>query len=87
MSILTKLHSIAVAFDQAAGTLLPGGRDDETISARAGRLRFERPYSWGVLARTLDTISPGHCERAIAHDKQRALDVASIEKQAEDEGL
>jgi hypothetical protein len=78
---------VAVAFDQAAGTLIPGGRDDETISARAGRLRFEHPYSWGLLARALDTISPGHCERAIEHDRQRAEAVAKLEEESEKEGL
>lgn len=87
MSIGTKIHNVLVAVDQAAGTILPGGLPDETISARSGRLQFAHPYTWGLLAKALNTISPGHTERAIVNDRLRAEKVAAIEKQAEKEGL
>jgi hypothetical protein len=75
-----------VGFDQFANVVI-GGTNDETISARAGRLRFLHPYTWGFLAKALDIIQYQHVEGAITHDEQRAEEVVKEEKRAETEGL
>lgn len=77
---------VLVAFDQFANVVI-GGSPDETISARSGRLQFQYPWTWGVLARLLNTVQPGHTEGAIEHDEGRAEEVVLKEKDAEKEGL
>lgn len=53
------LKTILIAFDQFAGSFIPGAYADETISSRAFRedWRFQRVINW--LFR-----DPAHCEDA-----------------------
>lgn len=56
------LKDVLIAADQLANALI-GGCPDETISARAWRLR-QRP-AWGVTRHVIDTLfwfDPSHCE-------------------------
>lgn len=76
MNIYVK--NILIAIDRTGNVLLLGD-PDETISARAGRIRNSYPYSWGVLATILDWIKPKHVENAIIHDEERAEYTASVE--------
>ena len=55
-----------LGLDQFANTII-GGDPDETISARAGRLR-NRP-GWKQLAWTLDKIEKNHTVNAIMHER------------------
>ena len=55
------LKQVAIAVDQLANTLL-GGQPDETLSARAWRLR-NKPY-WKTFRKIIDFIffwDPDHC--------------------------
>jgi hypothetical protein len=62
MGLRTYLVNVLIGVDQLGNTLL-GGYPDETISARAGRLRA-RPF-WKQLAWLLDKIQYMHVERAV----------------------
>lgn len=64
MKYVTK---VLLGLDQFANTII-GGAPDETISARAGRLK-NRPF-WKQLAWTLDKIQPNHVENAIASERE-----------------
>lgn len=57
---------VLLGFDQFINTLI-GGEPDETISARAGRLRNR--VCWKQLAWCLDKIQPNHVEQAILHER------------------
>jgi hypothetical protein len=63
---MKRITRILLGLDQFANTLI-GGMPDETISARAGRLRNRA--GWHQLAWVLDKIQPNHVEAAIEHEK------------------
>ena len=46
----------AVALDQLANTMIPGGMADETLSARAYRMREKKQRYWGWLANAIDAL-------------------------------
>lgn len=56
---------VLLGLDQFANTII-GGAPDETISARAGRLRSRQ--GWKQLAWALDHLQPNHVEEAIKHE-------------------
>lgn len=53
---MSQLHQIAIAFDQFLNTLIPGGMADETLSARAHRMRMKEQKVWGWLADEIDML-------------------------------
>ena len=69
---------VLVAVDQLANAIL-GGMADETLSARAHRMRAKGQAVWGWTATAIDALffwqrNPGHCERAhLAEVKRRQL--------------
>lgn len=65
------MKQIAIALDQLANTMM-GGWADETLSARAWRLR-DRPL-WNALRRLIDIAffwQRGHCRAAYDAELQR----------------
>lgn len=67
------LTNIAIAFDQLLNTLL-GGRADETLSARAYRMREKKQRVWGWTADAIDALffwQDGHCESAYISEIER----------------
>ncbi len=67
---------VVIALDQLANSMIPGGYADETLSARAHRMRVKRQRVWGWTADALDTVffwqrGPGHCERAYLSEVRR----------------
>lgn len=63
---------VLLGLDQFANTII-GGAPDETISARAGRMKCQdglvcrlwwKPLAWG-----LDKLQPNHVEEAIIHER------------------
>lgn len=85
MPLLTKQHppiSTLLALDKAGNTLLWSrydkellgngwGSPDETLSGRAGRLRYVSRF-WALLAWCLDHIQAYHTSKAIDDDEVRA---------------
>lgn len=69
MKYITK---VLLGLDQFANTII-GGAPDETISARAGRLRNQPGLVsrlwWTPLSKILDRIQPNHVELAIEHEE------------------
>ena len=70
------LFQNAVALDQLANTMIPGGMADETLSARAYRMREKGQRYWGWLANAIDALffwqrAPRHCERAYRSEVER----------------
>ena len=57
---------VLLGLDQFCNTII-GGAPDETISARAGRLRCHN--GWKQLAWVLDHIQHNHTEEAICHER------------------
>ncbi len=47
---------VLIAVDQLLNTLIPGGWADETLSARAHRMRVKRQKYWGWTADAIDTL-------------------------------
>lgn len=67
---------ILIAIDQLINTLVPGGMADETLSARAYRMREKSQPYWWWLADLIDWLffwqkNPGHCERAYIAEVKR----------------
>lgn len=65
--MLRQLKQIAIAFDQLLNTLIPGGMADETLSARAHRMRMKKQRVWGWTASAIDLLffwQDGHCEQS-----------------------
>ena len=65
------LLQIAIAFDQLLNAML-GGMADETLSARAHRMREKGQRYWGWTANAIDALffwQPGHC--ALAYEWER----------------
>ena len=70
------LFQIAVALDQLANSVIPGGWADETLSSRAHRMRAKRQRVWGWTAAAIDALffwqrRPAHCERAYNAEADR----------------
>lgn len=64
---------LLIAFDQFANVLL-GGLADETLSARAHRMRVKGHRWWGWTAGFIDRLffwQRGHCEAAHASELMR----------------
>jgi len=80
MKYITK---VLLGLDQFANTVI-GGAPDETISARAGRLR--KRFFWKQLAWTLDHIQPNHTEQAICHERDGSQQDPFYEDVYDDEG-
>jgi hypothetical protein len=80
------ISNLLVGLDQFGNTLI-GGSPDETISARAGRLRIKHPYTWGALAWALDKVQTKHVQDAIINAGDRAEGIVKVEDKAEKKGL
>lgn len=66
---------VLIGVDQLGNTLI-GGASDETISARAGRLREKNPVA-AATCTVLDVIDKDHCDTAIESERtQRHQDRA-----------
>lgn len=68
------LFQILIALDQLANTLL-GGQADETLSARAHRMRLKRHKWWGWTASAIDLLffwQKEHCKAAYESELSRA---------------
>lgn len=64
---------VAIAIDQLANTLL-GGDADETLSARAHRMRVKGHRYWGWTAAFIDTLffwDKHHCLKAYQSEQAR----------------
>ena len=60
------MRQVAIAIDQLLNTCL-GGMADETLSARAHRMREKGQRYWGWTAGAIDRLffwQPGHCRLA-----------------------
>ena len=84
--ISTYFYNLLLGLDRFGNVILAGD-PDETISARAGRLRYTHRWTWGVLAWLLDTLQRGHVEGAIEGDELRAEHTEDVEEAAEKKGL
>lgn len=65
---------IAIALDQLANALVPGGYADETLSSRAHRMRAKGQRFWGWTANAIDMLffwQPGHCEKSWRQEVER----------------
>ena len=61
---------VLIALDQLLNTLL-GGMADETLSARAHRMREKGQRYWGWTANAIDALffwQPGHCK--LSHEDE-----------------
>lgn len=79
-ALLFYLRQILLAFDQLLNTLIPGGMADETLSARAHRMREKGQSVWGWTADFIDLIffwqkdeegKRNHCQRSYQSEKER----------------
>ena len=59
--------NLLIAIDQLFNTLL-NGDPDETISSRAGKLRYRKLWA-KYLCLVLDKIDKNHCEKSIEEDE------------------
>lgn len=62
-----------IALDQLINTLI-GGMADETLSARAHRMRSKGQRYWGWTAASIDAIffwEDGHCKKAWLSEMER----------------
>ena len=71
----TYLMQNLIALDQQLNAIL-GGMADETLSARAHRMREKKQRYWGWLANAIDALffwqrAPRHCERAYLSEVER----------------
>lgn len=55
-TVIVQLHQMVVAFDQFLNTCIPGGMADETLSARAHRMREKKQKYWGWTANAIDLL-------------------------------
>ena len=68
------LFQNAVALDQLANTMIPGGMADETLSARAYRMREKKQRYWGWLANAINLAffwQDDHCKLAFEGELRR----------------
>jgi hypothetical protein len=64
-----KPKQILIALDQLVNTML-GGWADETLSSRAWRFRFRRPWIY----KTVDSVffwDANHCEKSYVSERER----------------
>jgi len=69
------MKQILIALDQLANTLIPGGYADETLSARAHRMRVKGQPYWGWLARAINLLffwQEDHCQGAWLEETRRS---------------
>lgn len=67
------MMQVAIAFDQLFNALT-GGMADETLSARAHRMRVKQHRWWGWTAKAIDMLffwQTAHCETAYRAEVQR----------------
>lgn len=65
---------VFIALDQLANAMIPGGYADETLSARAHRMRAKRQRVWGWTADAIDKLffwQIGHCRNAWLQELDR----------------
>ena len=68
------MKQIAIAFDQLINAVL-GGYADETLSARAHRMRVKKQRYWGWTANAIDKLffwQKAHCESSYYAEMQRS---------------
>ena len=68
------LLQIAIALDQLANALVPGGYADESLSSRAHRMRTKGQRYWGWTANAIDRLffwQAGHCEASWRQEIER----------------
>lgn len=75
-SIASYALNILISVDQGANVLL-AGEPDETLSARAARMRDKGHSVWGWTADAIDLLffwqkNPGHCDRALFSEQLRS---------------
>ena len=71
---MNQLMQILIAIDQLLNTLIPGGYADETLSARAHRMRVKGQPYWGWLARAINLLffwQEDHCQGAWLEETRR----------------
>lgn len=62
---MKQLLQFAIAFDQLLNTMIPGGMADETLSARAHRMREKKQPYWGWTASAINALffwQQDHCK-------------------------
>jgi hypothetical protein len=74
MPRLSYVKRALLSVDEFAGALMPGSYLGETLSTHTFIQRNQQP--WHALYVALDTLAPKHCERARAHDEERARALA-----------
>lgn len=71
---------LLIALDQLLNTLIPGGMADETLSARAHRMRMKKQRLWGWTANAIDMLffwqkddkgRRNHCYQSYLSEKER----------------
>lgn len=71
---MNQLLQFLIAIDQLLNTLIPGGYADETLSARAHRMRVKGQPYWGWLARAINLLfflQEDHCRGAWLEEIRR----------------
>ena len=71
---MNQLMQILIAIDQLLNTLIPGGYADETLSARAHRMRVKGQPYWGWRARAINLLffwQEDHCQGAWLEETRR----------------
>ena len=71
---MNQLLQFLIAIDQLLNTLIPGGYADETLSARAHRMRVKGQPYWGWLARAINLLffwQDDHCHGAWLEETRR----------------
>lgn len=71
---MNQLLQFLIAIDQLLNTLIPGGYADETLSARAHRMRVKGQPYWGWLARAINLLffwQEDHCQGAWLEEIRR----------------
>jgi len=71
---MNQLLQFLIAIDQLLNTLIPGGYADETLSARARRMRVKGQPYWGWLARAINLLffwQEDHCRGAWLEETRR----------------
>lgn len=71
---MNQLLQFLIAIDQLLNTLIPGGYADETLSARAHRMRVKGQPYWGWLARAINLLffwQDDHCQGAWLEETRR----------------
>lgn len=71
---MNQLLQFLIAIDQLVNTLIPGGYADETLSARAHRMRVKGQPYWGWLARAINLLffwQEDHCRGAWLEETRR----------------